>query len=59
MSFQKGSGDGASNHATPTSATPGKGKKNKRGVAGDDSETDSREMVGNKKARTHFGAVRK
>ncbi|QSZ35090.1 hypothetical protein DSL72_007954 [Monilinia vaccinii-corymbosi] len=58
-SFQKGNGESASNHATPTSATSGKGKKNKKTAGGDDSETDSRETTGNKKARTHFGAVRK
>ncbi|KUJ22852.1 NuA4-domain-containing protein [Mollisia scopiformis] len=59
-SFQKESG-GGSNHATPTSATSanksgGAGKKNKKGVNGDDSET---EREGNKKIRTNFGAVRK
>ncbi|KAF7949850.1 uncharacterized protein EAE97_003359 [Botrytis byssoidea] len=58
MSFPK-NGDGASNHATPTSATSGKGKKNKKMAGGDDSETDTRENTGNKKARTNFGAARK
>ncbi|KAE8441346.1 hypothetical protein EG329_005495 [Mollisiaceae sp. DMI_Dod_QoI] len=51
---------GASNHATPTSATSANksgGKKNKKGANGDDSETDGKE--GNKKIRTNFGAVRK
>lgn len=52
---------GASNHATPTSATSksgGAGKKNiKKARDGDDSETDGKE--GNKKIRTNFGAVRK
>lgn len=53
---------GASNHATPTSATSanktgGAGKKNnKKARDGEDSET---EREGNKKIRTNFGAVRK
>ncbi|KAI9640960.1 chromatin modification- protein eaf6 [Ciborinia camelliae] len=61
MSFQKANGESASNHGTPTSASSGKGKKNKRMAGGDDSETDSntKETAGNKKARTNFGAVRK
>ncbi|RAL63402.1 hypothetical protein DID88_003826 [Monilinia fructigena] len=58
-SFQKGNGESASNHPTPTSATSGKGKKNKKMAGGDDSETESRETTGNKKARTNFGAARK
>lgn len=58
-SFQKGNGESASNHPTPTSATSGKGKKNKKMAGGDDSENESREPTGNKKARTNFGAARK
>ena len=53
-------GDGGANHATPTSASSanktGAGKKNKKGVNGDDSETDTKDP---KKARTNFGVVRK
>lgn len=56
MSFQKNV-ESASN--TPTSASSGKGKKNKKMAGGDDSETDTKETTGNKKARTNFGAVRK
>lgn len=57
-SFLKG--ESASNHATPTSATSTSknglgGKKNKK-AAGDDSETDTREV---KKARTGAGTARK
>lgn len=54
-SFVKG--DPGSSHATPTSASSGKGgKKNKKAVNGDDSDTDARES---KKIRTNFGASRK
>ncbi len=60
-------GEGASNHATPTSASSANGhgrafsgpagKKNKKAVGnGDDSDTDA---PGNKKARTNFSVVRK
>ncbi len=67
MSFLKGEG-GASNHATPTSASSGHhratpsgtaGKKNKKSNGngnGDDSDTDA---PSNKKARTNFSVVRK
>ena len=56
---------GASNHATPTSATAPKSagglkknskKKTAAEAAMEDSETDTRET---KKVRTNFGAVRK
>ncbi|KAH7363831.1 histone acetyltransferase subunit NuA4 [Rhexocercosporidium sp. MPI-PUGE-AT-0058] len=53
-------GEGGSNHATPTSATSanktgaGGAKKNKKGAAAEDSDTDTRDA---KKARTNFGAV--
>ncbi|ESZ99234.1 putative PWI domain mRNA processing protein [Sclerotinia borealis F-4128] len=61
MTFHKTNGDSASNHATPASASSGKGKKNKKMAGADDSETESntKEMMGHKKARTNFGAVRK
>ncbi|APA06895.1 predicted protein [Sclerotinia sclerotiorum 1980 UF-70] len=58
MTFQK-NGESSSNHPTPTSATSGKGKKNKKMAGGDDSETDTKDSTGNKKARTNFGATRK
>jgi chromatin modification-related protein EAF6 len=54
-------GDGASNHATPTSATSanktgaGASKKNKKAAGGEDSDGEK----DSKKARTHFGATRK
>lgn len=53
-------GEGASNHATPTSASsankPGAGsKKNKKAAGGDESDGEK----DSKKARTNFGAVRK
>jgi chromatin modification-related protein EAF6 len=51
-------GDGASNHATPTSPSSksGAGKKNKKAGNGDASDTDARES---KKVRTNFGVSRK
>jgi chromatin modification-related protein EAF6 len=58
-SFAKG--EGASNHATPMSATSGRaggaGKRNKKLGDGEDSEAETKE--GSKKQRTNFGAVRK
>jgi len=53
-------GDGSSNHATPTSTSSANriavsGKKNKKGVNGDDSDTDAP----SKKARTNFSVARK